>query len=96
MTLTRTIMMANTNRRWMNPPIVVLVTSPSAHKTRRMIAMVVNIRRISVRVHFKRVAVAEPRRSRHAGWSVSGFLNVVAGMFDVLTDAVDGPAACAG
>lgn len=37
-------MMANTNRMWMNPPIVELVTIPSAHRTSRTIAMVINIK----------------------------------------------------
>lgn len=43
MILMRTMMTATTSKMWMNPPMVVLVTSPNIHRTISMIAMVVNI-----------------------------------------------------
>ena len=36
--------MANTNRRWMNPPMVVDVTSPRSHKTSKITKIVQSIR----------------------------------------------------
>ena len=36
--------MAITSKMWMNPPSVELVTSPSAHRTTRIIAIVINIK----------------------------------------------------
>jgi hypothetical protein len=44
MTRIRTTTMANTNRMWMNPPIVVDVTSPSSHKTSKITKIVQSIR----------------------------------------------------
>ena len=38
-----TTITANTNRRWINPPMVVLLTKPSNHSTVRTIAIVHNI-----------------------------------------------------
>src|SRR2546421_10090527 len=43
MTLTRITMMAITRRTWINPPMVVLVTSPSSHRTISITQMVHNI-----------------------------------------------------
>ena len=37
------MMTATTRRMWIKPPRAVLVTSPSAQRTTRMIAMVINI-----------------------------------------------------
>lgn len=36
-------MMATTNKTWMKPPTVELVTKPNIQRTMRMIAMVINI-----------------------------------------------------
>jgi hypothetical protein len=40
MSLINSTTTATISRRWMNPPMVVEVTIPSAHKTSRMIKMV--------------------------------------------------------
>ena len=37
------MMMAKTNKMWMNPPIAELVTKPRAHKTMRITAIVINM-----------------------------------------------------
>ena len=44
MTRIRTTTIANTNRRWMKPPIVVDVTSPRSHKTSKITKIVQSIR----------------------------------------------------
>src|ERR1700731_5361574 len=44
MTRIRTTTIANTNRRWMKPPIVVDVTSPRSHNTSRITKIVQRIR----------------------------------------------------
>jgi len=43
MTRISTMTMAITNRMWINPPIVLLLTSPSNHNTNKITAIVHNI-----------------------------------------------------
>jgi hypothetical protein len=78
--LTRMMTTAATSRIWTNPPSVELVTSPRIHKSRSMIAMVVNM---SLFRPVLDVVLS------------GGFLNAVADGFHVPAESPDGAAACA-
>ncbi len=71
--------MAITSRTWMNPPNAVLVTSPNAQRTMRIMAMVINI----ILVLLVGIILA----------SVGGTLHQLAGLsrgvFDMVTHILD-------
>src|ERR1051326_2741578 len=60
MMLINTMTMATTSRMWMNPPMVVLVTKPSTHRTKSTTAIVHNI------VCSFRIVLARCRLAHHA------------------------------
>ena len=81
-------MMATTNKMWMKPPMVELATSPSSHRTIRMIAMVVSIR-------LYRYLVGVGSSTSTLAGSASRVFEMFTGFFDILPEAPNGAAACA-